>query len=148
MNKIIIGIIFFGVLIIAWYLISPVFIVKEMHEAAPVQLEQSAESEKKNTLTTDFKPSAHDVQGQAMLIQNQEGSILRFEDFNTINGPDLRIYLSTGLDVNDAIDLGPIKATKGSVNYNIPQGVDTSKYNKVLVWCRAFGVLFSYAEFP
>ena len=44
------------------------------------------------------------------------------------------------------IDLGIIKATKGNVNYEIPQDIDTTKYNKVLVWCKPFKVLFSYAE--
>ena len=47
---------------------------------------------------------------------------------------------------DDFIDLGKIKATKGNVNYDIPEGVDTDKYNKVLVWCVPFGVIFSYSE--
>ena len=72
--------------------------------------------------------------------------ILRFEDFETINGPELHIYLSSELGDERFIDLGKIKATKGNVNYDIPAGIDTSKYNKVLVWCKPFSVLFSYAE--
>jgi len=63
-----------------------------------------------------------------------------------VNGPDLKIYLGSELGKNDYIDLGPILATKGSVNYELPDGIDTTKYSKVLVWCEAFGVLFSYAE--
>ena len=89
---------------------------------------------------------AHDVKGKALLVQTGNQTILRFEDLETINGPDLRIYLSAGLDVNDAIDLGPIRATQGNVNYTIPQGTDVTKYKNVLIWCRAFGVLFSYAQ--
>ena len=94
----------------------------------------------------NFVASAHDVQGKAVLINTGNKNIVRFEDFNSINGPDLRIYLSKDLKSTDYIDLGPIKANKGNVNYDVPAGVDVSKYNKVLVWCRAFSVLFSYAE--
>ena len=66
--------------------------------------------------------------------------------FETDNGPRLHIYLSAGLGDDDFIDLGPIRATKGNANYEVPAGVDIEKYRNVLVWCVPFGVLFSYAE--
>ncbi len=88
---------------------------------------------------------AHDVEGKALLIETGDQKIVRFEDLKTINGPDLRIYLSAGLDSKDFVDLGAIRATQGNVNYSVPPGTDTSKYRNVLIWCRAFGVLFSYA---
>ena len=89
---------------------------------------------------------AHDVAGKALIVQVGDQKILRFEDLQTINGPDLHIYLSAGLDAGDAVDLGSIRATEGNVNYTIPTGTDTSKYRNVLIWCRPFGVLFSYAQ--
>ena len=89
---------------------------------------------------------AHDVAGKALIVQVGDQKILRFEDLQTINGPDLHIYLSTELDAGDAVDLGSIRATEGNVNYTIPAGTDTSKYRNVLIWCRPFGVLFSYAQ--
>lgn len=94
----------------------------------------------------EFKPQAHEVAGKALLVQVGDKKIIRFEDFDSTNGPDLRIYLSAGLNNKDYVDLGAIKATKGNINYVLPAGTDTAKYNKVLVWCRAFSVLFSYAE--
>lgn len=94
----------------------------------------------------EFKPRAHDVAGKALLIERAGQKILRFEDFETINGPDVRIYLSSELGVDDAVELGAIRATRGNVNYEVPPGTDTAKYNKVLVWCYAFSILFSYAE--
>ena len=90
---------------------------------------------------------AHDVKGKVLLVQVGGEKIIRFENLKTINGPDLRIYLSTGLNKNDVVDLGAIRATEGNVNYAIPSGTDTTKYHNVLIWCRAFGVLFSYAQF-
>lgn len=93
----------------------------------------------------NFIPRAHDVKGKALLIEKDGQYTLRFEDFETINGPDLRIYLSSELGIDDAIDLGAIRATKGNVNYPLSDSVDVKKYSNVLVWCRAFHVLFSYA---
>ncbi|TSC68276.1 MAG: hypothetical protein G01um101466_502 [Parcubacteria group bacterium Gr01-1014_66] len=94
----------------------------------------------------DFKPRFHSVQGKALLIETDKGKVLRFEDFKTDNGPDLHIYLASDLSAADYIDLGKIRATKGNVNYEVSASVDTLRYNKVLVWCVPFGILFSYAE--
>lgn len=91
-------------------------------------------------------PRAHDVSGKALIVDVGGEKIVRFENLKTINGPDLRIYLSSDLGIDDAIDLGAIRATEGNVNYTLPSGVDTTKYKNVLIWCRTFGVLFSYAE--
>jgi len=93
-----------------------------------------------------FERRAHEVEGQAILIETDGKKILRFEDFETINGPNLHIYLSSELGNDDFIDLGKIKGTKGSFNYELDSSINTDKYNKVLVWCVPFGVLFSYAS--
>lgn len=94
----------------------------------------------------NFMRRFHSVEGRALLIKNESETVVRFEDFRTDNGPRLHIYLSADLGADDFVDLGPIKATKGNVNYMIPAGTDTGKYRYVLVWCKPFGVLFSYAE--
>ena len=96
--------------------------------------------------TGDFQARAHNVKGAAALVQVGGQKILRFENFETINGPDLYVYLSSGLNSKDIVDLGRIRGTKGFINYNVPASVDTNKYRYVLVWCKPFGVLFSYAE--
>ena len=130
-----------GVIIIlfaAWYLISPAFKVIEMEEEIPVNIELISQG--------DFMEKEHEVEGKALLLLNNQEKVLRFENFETINGPNLHIYLSADLEANDYVDLGKIKATKGSVNYNLDSSIDTEKYNKVLVWCVPFKVLFSYAE--
>src|SRR3989344_1608176 len=132
------------ILPIAYYLISPLFIDIELNEASP--LGTQAETISKTMLTGDFIPSAHEVSGKALILDAPERKVLRFEDFETVNGPDLFIYLSSDLTNDDFIDLGEIKATKGNVNYILPENIDLEKYNKVLIWCRAFKVLFSYAE--
>ncbi|HEX9741076.1 MAG TPA: DM13 domain-containing protein [Ignavibacteriaceae bacterium] len=129
---------------IAWYLISPAFIVIEMDEELPGDTGMT--SQEMSLLSGDFIPSAHEVSGMALVIDENGKKILRFENFETVNGPNLHIYLATDLSVTDYIDLGEIRATKGNVNYEIPDGIDLEKYNVVVIWCVPFKVLFSYAE--
>lgn len=95
----------------------------------------------------DMVARAHEVMGAALIVKSGDETFLRFENLKTINGPDLRIYLSSNLSADDIVDLGPIRATDGSVNYKIPVGTDLVKYKNAMIWCRSFGVLFSYAQF-
>jgi len=39
-----------------------------------------------------------------------------------------------------------LKANNGNQNYELPEGIDLEKYDKVLVWCQMFSVLFGSAE--
>ncbi len=109
-------------------------------------MEEVMPSGPKITAQGSFMARAHEVAGRALLIEADATRTLRFEDFETINGPNLHIYLASDLSSDDFVDLGPIRATKGNVNYELSSDIDTSRYNKVLVWCVPFGVLFSYAE--
>ena len=89
----------------------------------------------------------HDAQGDAFTIPLEDNSsILRLENFKSTNGPDLYVYLSTNDNASEFINLGELKANNGNQNYDIPDDADLSKYNKVLIWCKAFGVLFGSAE--
>lgn len=135
------------ILPIAYYLLSPLWRTVEMQEASPLMQAPAQDGVMPILLAEgQFVPSAHEVQGKALLIQEKDAKTLRLEDFETVNGPDLHIWLASSLDGKDYIDLGPLKATKGNVNYAVPADVDTEKYNNVLVWCVPFRVLFSYAE--
>jgi hypothetical protein len=129
-------------LIVAYYLVSPIFIVKEADEILPAANLENIEP----VVSAEFIPSAHEVEGRAAIYEINGQKTLRFEDFETINGPDLFIYLATDTAAEDFVNLGEIKATKGNVNYDIPPDTDLEKYDTVLVWCRAFRALFSYAE--
>ena len=44
------------------------------------------------------------------------------------------------------VDLGRLKAFRGSQNYPIPAGVKLSDFGSVVVWCEQFGVLISPAR--
>ena len=88
----------------------------------------------------------HKTQGTATITLDENGSVLNLEDFKTTNGPDLYVYLSTDKKASEFVDLGRLQSSDGNQSYEIPEGVDLSKYDKVLIWCKAFGVLFGTAE--
>jgi hypothetical protein len=47
--------------------------------------------------------------------------------------------------VAGAVDLGPLKGNIGDQNYSIPNEVDLSGFDTVLVWCVRFNALFGVA---
>lgn len=146
-----------AVLAVAAYLLYPLVNVIEADDPLPGSMEQQVADSPVIEMSEPMPEAevvahgvlvegAHEVQGRALLVQADGKNTLRFEDLDTVNGPDLRIYLSKDLTVDDAVDLGPIKATKGNVNYELDPTVNPEEYPYVLIWCRAFSVLFSYAE--
>ena len=90
----------------------------------------------------------HNAEGTAKLIplQKEDTNVLRLEDLKVTNGPDLYVYLSTDKSASDFVNLGKLKANNGNQNYNIPPHTDLTKYDTVLIWCKAFSVLFGSAE--
>ena len=44
------------------------------------------------------------------------------------------------------VDLGGLRAFKGSQRYVIPAGVKLKDYPSVVIWCEYFGVLISPAD--
>jgi hypothetical protein len=85
----------------------------------------------------------HNAEGLAKVIRLDDNSmILRLENFKATNGPDLYVYLATDNGASNFVNLGRLKGNIGNQNYEIPEGTDLSRYNTVLIWCRAFSVLF------
>ena len=91
----------------------------------------------------------HFGRGDALIIEASKGMyVVRFESFSVRNGPDLYVYLSRdagGERVDEALNLGRLKATDGAFNYEIPAGIDLKGVKSVVVWCRQFDVLFAVA---
>jgi hypothetical protein len=92
--------------------------------------------------------------GNALVLNDgSEQRFLRFEQFSTDNGPDLRVYLSasdangdSGAFDDDFVDLGVLKGNIGDQNYEIPPDVDLSVYDTVVVWCVRFSTPFTAAD--
>ncbi len=95
-----------------------------------------------------FVSRSHDTSGQAIVLGDGSGQrFLRFENFETSNGPDVNVYLvNSSVDgVSDFVDLGNLKGNVGAQNYEIPVGVDLAVYDTVIVWCVRFAENFGDA---
>lgn len=89
---------------------------------------------------------AHPASGTVRTVVAAGKSYIRYENYKTINGPDLYVYLSKDLSATEFVNLGRLKATEGNVNYEVPAGVNFADYPYVLTWCKQFGVLFNSAD--
>ena len=83
-----------------------------------------------------------------------EGLLHLEPDFEVGPGPKFHVYLVPEADVVPStnvartmfVDLGRLKAFKGSQNFDVPAGVDVGKFGSVVIWCEQFGVLISPAR--
>jgi hypothetical protein len=99
--------------------------------------------------------SVHHGKGTATIFENDSGTkVLRFTNFESTNGPDLKVWLVKAENIKASADvkastwvgLGPLKGNIGDQNYVIPSDVNLSDYKSVVIWCEQFGVLFSAAD--
>ena len=168
-----------GILIaipVGWYLISPLFINKTVDEdfptAQPTEVMETkdtpaagdtmVEDEEMDVDSSTMTPLlqgsfynlAHEGEGTATIYQLADGSrILRFENFEVLNGPDLHVHLATqdpvpdtvGVELEGGLDLGELKGNLGDQNYEIPADLDLSIFHSVVIWCVPFRVPFSAA---
>ena len=109
-----------------------------------------AEKVVSNEISSTFRGADffHNVEGTATIITHEDGSqTLQFgEDFKSTPGPDVYVYLATDDKASEFVSLGKIRNNDGTQEYEIPVVTDLSKYDKILIWCQAFGVLFGTAE--
>ncbi|MFT5849292.1 MAG: hypothetical protein ACI9H6_000093 [Patiriisocius sp.] len=89
----------------------------------------------------------HTASGAVRVIKTpNDGTIVRYENYAGTNGPDLFVYLAKDLDATEFVNLGRAKGNQGNINYTLPEDTDLSEYQYIMTWCKAFGVLFDYAE--
>lgn len=93
----------------------------------------------------------HTASGEVLLLRSPDGGVvLRFQDYEVRNGPGLYVYLTPdpGGDVhaNGAVELSPLRATSGFVNYDVPAELDASSFRAVVIYCKPFSVTFATAE--
>jgi hypothetical protein len=93
----------------------------------------------------------HHGKGRVNVYRN----VVRLENnFEVGPGPKFHVYLVPEANVTTStpvaqtmfVDLGRLKAFKGSQNYAVPAGVNLTDYQSVVIWCEQFGVLISPAQ--
>ena len=93
-----------------------------------------------------FSSEAHPTAGVATVLGNgTDQRFLRFENFETDNGPDLNVYLFDD-ETGEFVDLGDLTGNIGDQNYEIPADVDLDRFDRVSIWCVRFGVGFGSAD--
>jgi hypothetical protein len=102
----------------------------------------------------DFHGVAHPGTGSAAVYRQDDGSyVLRLENLDIFNGPDLYVYAVAADDANDNdavleagfLNLGRLKGNQGNQNYGLPADFDPSTYRSISVWCQRFSVNFATA---
>lgn len=152
---------------IGWYLGSPLFIRTTANEALPTAAIPNASVGASNAPTAGatavpagpvvlargelgYVDSLHNGKGPVTVVRIGEQRLVRFEGVSITNAPDVHVYLSreTGGKWSEATSLylGALTATNGSFNYDVPAGADVGIYRSVVVWCRAFAVLITWAD--
>lgn len=157
-----------GIAALAWYLGSPLFIRTTANEAFPTVAPippavgtaatpspgapATAPASPKTIATGSlgYVDSQHNGTGTVLIVRTGDAVVVRFENVAITNAPDVHVYLSreTGGKWTEATSLylGALKATNGSFNYTVPQDADVSLYKSVVVWCRQFSVLVTWAD--
>jgi len=150
--------------VLVWFQPQALFINHTVDEPLPVAAAMTASPEA-SSVPTPLTPAApqtvargafrsleHQTTGTALVLQLADGSIVvRLEDFDTSNGPDVRVVLSPrpstlgDRDYGDHLDLGALKGNRGSQNYAVAAGTDLARYRSVVIWCRRFSVGFGVA---
>ncbi|KZB83777.1 DM13 domain-containing protein [Amycolatopsis regifaucium] len=100
----------------------------------------------------------HTTSGSVRILRAADGSlVLRLENLDTSNGPDLRVWLTDApvlpgkdgwfvFDDGAHMSAGKLKGNKGSQNYTLPAGTDLARYSSVTIWCERFSVSFGAAS--
>jgi Electron transfer DM13 len=96
----------------------------------------------------------HATSGTARVLRLADGRrFVRFEGFETENGPDLFVYLSTnpaggpeGAFDDTFHNLGRLVGNIGDQNYEIPADLSLDGYASVVVWCDRFDSAFGAAD--
>lgn len=95
----------------------------------------------------------HGTTGRLRVLDLGNGSrVVRLEDLETDNGPDLFLYLTTnpvegveGAFDDEFVNLGRLKGNQGDQNYDLPAGVDLARFASVVIWCDRFDSAFGAA---
>jgi hypothetical protein len=88
----------------------------------------------------------YEASGTAILVESASQSFVRLENLNVTPGIDQHVFLTKDGSATSGVDLGPLKATRGSQNYDAT-GIDTEMYNVVIVYSKTLDAHYAHARF-
>lgn len=128
-------------------------VMTEAAEAPTVEMTEDMPEEGPVALASGVFAGAddfHEGSGTVTLYELGDGSrILRFEDFDVTNGPDLHVLAVANAnptdrdDLDGYVDLGKLKGNVGNQNYEVP--ADVVDIGSIVIYCQPFHVLFATA---
>lgn len=137
---------------------APISIQPSSSTPPTVSVAPSVAPKKPKVLATGSLIShEHSTSGQVAVLQLPDGSrVLRLENLDTSDGPDLRVWLSDAevlpgragwhvFDDGRYQALGRLKGNHGNQNYPIPANVELDDFRSVTIWCDRFNVSFGAA---
>jgi hypothetical protein len=145
---------------VAWALFRPelLWINARVNEGAPEAMSSASATSPAPAAGLlaegHFHGVAHKSAGTAAIHQLADGRrVLRFTSFETSNGPDVHVYLVAADDAADSatvtragfVEVGALKGNIGDQNYELPAGVDLTRYRADTIWCKRFSVNFATA---
>ncbi|WP_162617713.1 DM13 domain-containing protein [Yoonia maritima] len=81
--------------------------------------------------------NGHTVTGTAEIAGSE---INLLDDFVFDGAPDPKVALGKDGVYDPATIMGPLASDTGASQYMAPEGIDTSAYNEVWIWCEEFNV--------
>lgn len=87
-----------------------------------------------------------DAKGTALIIKSKDHTFLRLEDIELTSSLDQHIYLTRDGSISAAIDVGKLKASRGSHNYEIT-GIDFETNYILILYSPTFNTYFAHARF-
>ena len=149
-----------GVLLLAaalyWFQPWKLVVDESVDEAVPTVVAPTPASAEPVVLARGtFISHEHATSGTVQILQLADGQrILRLEDLDTSNGPQLRVYLTDQPVTDDwyvfddgrYLNLGDLKGNQGNQNYDIPVDADIAGLTSVSIWCDRFDVSFGAAQ--
>jgi Electron transfer DM13 len=123
----------------------------------PAAAEQLADAERSSIVASGMfihaNPSdpVHYGKGRVSVYEH---TVYLESDFEVGPGPAFHVYLVPKASIRSSsdlkevmlVDLGGLRAFKGSQRYAIPAGINLKDYQSVIIWCERFGVLISPAD--
>lgn len=115
-----------------------------------VQHAQRAREQQREGMSGHMFEMGEYAAGEVLLLDD---SLFFASNFETLPGPDLRVYLSTVMDPRDvpfpdasSIDLGQLPTPYGAQRMGVPDLSDPLAYRTVVLWEATLGRLYGFAQ--
>lgn len=100
---------------------------------------------------SNLNPENYEIEGDAILRTYDDGrlELSLTDDFDTPQGPDVRIYLNTSTSLGgiEIVDLSNANHFSGAYSVDVPSGVDIEDYDFIVFFCVAFNQSWASGEF-